>query len=152
MFSVPAPEADINHPFERECVEAGIVLNQWGQRVTSMAAIGGALYIGTSAKGPIAWDAETYPFITPEVYAEYGRVHRITMPGHLSAPITWTSGPTELVFEVHPSHLRILQDGAEIGRAPLPDGHAPALNDIALQWGGGLYGAFSGEIIERHAE
>ena len=131
MFSLPEVTDKVVHPFEQEIHDyntannAKIVHNNWGQRVTSMAPLGADLMLSTSAKAP--WPRETrFAFLTDEVYAQYGRVIRVNMPGNVSAPLAWRNGPTELQFIVENDRLRILQDGVEKASAPCRHPPQPA--------------------------
>ncbi|MGD9497681.1 MAG: hypothetical protein AB7Y46_15375 [Armatimonadota bacterium] len=150
MFTQPPVHADPGHPWERECEEAGLVINQWGQRLTSLVPLGETLMASTSAKGPVA--PEDWPdFIPPEALAEYGAVLRLRLPGCLSARIHWTAQPTELEFALTRERMVIRQQGLELASAPLDAELASALaaaGGIAqVTWGEGAYGPFGGASV-----
>ena len=57
---------------------------------TSLIPSGPDLFIATSAKWPCDWDAQKFPFLAPDNWESYGKVYRVTMPGHLGAATHWT--------------------------------------------------------------
>jgi hypothetical protein len=137
MFTRPALTAATTHPYEAETAARGPVANQWGQRVTSLVPVGTDLFISTSAKGSKPWSPE-FDFLDPAARDEYGRVYRMTRPGHLAAPLRWTDGPTRLRIEVGPGTIRVYQDDALLGETRRPSS-AP-LPRAGLTRGMGLYG------------
>lgn len=44
-------------------------------------ATGPSLFVSTSAKSPMEWQPENFPFLAPEKCKSYGEVYRLTMPG-----------------------------------------------------------------------
>lgn len=150
MFEQPAPTDATTHPYENECAALGGVANLWGQRVTSLVPLGASLYVGTSAKGPWKWEPK-YDFLDGDRWKEYGTVHRLTVPGHISAPTAWTGKPTQLRFILDSRGMRVVQEGRVIGEAefagtlPGAAGSAATLSD--LTWGRGIYGTFNGSAL-----
>jgi len=143
MFARPETTAATVHPYEAETAARDAVANLWGQRVTSLVPLGDSLYIATSAKGSRPWDP-SIDFLDEAAREEYGRVHRMTRPGHLAAPLRWTEGPTTIVIRLTDDAIDVLQDGRPIGRArraPAADRPAPeAIGQARFLQGDGLYG------------
>ncbi len=150
MFTQPEVHADPGHPWEAECAEAGLVMNQWGQRLTSMVPLGDTLMASTSAKSPVPPD-QAPEFIPPEALAEYGSVMRIRMPGCLSARIHWTSEPTELEFAISGGRMVIRQNGLELGSTAIDAELAQAIAAGGglgeVTWGNGVYGPWGGASV-----
>ena len=156
-FRLPAVTDKVVHPFEEEIRQYNaahgtkIVFNNWGQRVTSMLPLGRDLMLSTSAKG--AWRRERkFAFLTDEVWEQYGRVIRLTMPGNLSAPIQWRDGPTQLQFIVRRNGMCIVQDGLERASVALAPAATAHLRDIRVKWGYGVFGPFQGVLSKRSVE
>lgn len=152
MFDHPELSNKITHPYDLEN-EGADVPNQWGQRVTSLVPSGPSLFVSTSAKSPCNRDADRFPFLEPDKWKSYGAVYAITMPGHLSAPTTWTDGPTTFEFLVSGAEISMTQDGKEIGSTTLTGQLAERLGsglrlDKDLNWGQGIYGPFRGKSIQ----
>jgi hypothetical protein len=153
-FTAPEPTAEVGHPYEGEIVRyneahgADVVMNLWGQRICGLAPWGDSMMVATSAKGPMERDPNL-TFLTDEVYAQYGRVWRYTLPGHLSAPLRYTAGPTQITCEVLRDRLRVLQDGQVRGEAALDPPLPADLRPASITWGRGLYGATSCRLERR---
>lgn len=147
LFTHPEVHADPIHPYQAEAEEQGIVLNQWGQRVTSMVPLGDSLLISTSTKAPFEPDPAP-AFMTAEQLAEYGTVWRLRMPGSLSAPIHWTPEATDFEFIVTAGQMQIRHNGLLLASAPLDPELARRIADgggaAAPAWGSGAYGPFGG--------
>ena len=147
MFTHPELSSEITHPYDVEN-KGNAVSNQWGQRVTSLVAIGPDLFVSTSAKDPCVWEPEKNPFLAPEKWKSYGAVYRLSAPGHLGANTAWTTGPTRFEFVLSGEELVIRQDGKELARSkltgPLAERVASSRGWKPLRLGKGLYGAFDG--------
>jgi hypothetical protein len=139
MFTRPAVTAATTHPYETETAARGPVANQWGQRITSLVPVGTDLYLSTSAKGSKPWSPE-FDFLDGPARDEYGRVFRMSRPGHLAVPLRWTDGPTRLRVEVGPRTIRVYQDDALLGETLRPSGANASLRGARLIRGAGLYG------------
>lgn len=149
MFDLPAPTDATTHPYERETMARGPVLNQWGQRVTSLVPLGGSLLVATSSKGAQPW-TPAFDFLGEPERLAYGRVHRLTLPGHVSAPILWpAAGPTRFEVVVEAGKLRVYQDGRPVGESDAP---AMSLEGARVTWGNGLYGPLAGTIEAARSE
>ncbi len=148
MFTHPEPTNATTHPYEIESQEAGVVLNVWGQRVTSMIPLADALLIATSSKSPLEWDPR-FDFISKGKWQEYGRITHVHVGGHLSAPVAWSAGETTLTFTLDAEAMTIEQDGRIIGRTPLPNALESAANAPLKEpgFGTGLYGRYGGEQL-----
>ena len=145
FFTHPEPTAATTHPYETECRDLGLVLNQWGQRITGLVPLGSDLIVSTSAKWPCEWKPE-YTFLPDGAWQEYGALHRVRVPGHVSAPVPWSAGPVELRFEVGDGEMRILREGEVMASAPLPPELTPSgLGEVTE--GFGIYGRFAGEAL-----
>lgn len=155
MFDHPQLSDRTVHPYDEEN-KGGEVGNQWGQRVTGLVTSGPDLLVSTSAKWPCEWNAEKFPFLDADRWQAYGTVYRLTMPGHLSAPIRWTDGPTTLHFTIRGTAISIAQDGEQLAATPLTGSLAEQISSgIALEkatWGDGIYGPFRGTSIEGKIE
>jgi hypothetical protein len=151
LFTRPPVTAKVGHPFEAEIVAhnqahgSQHVINDWGQRATSLAAVGDALYIATSNKGGSARPPE-YTFIDDATLAEYGLVHRLRLPGQITGQVRWTGNPTRFEFVVAEGRMRLLQDGRELAATALDPALAAGLKDASIVWGNGLFGPFAGRI------
>ena len=155
MFSHPPVTDETTHPYENECAALGIVLNQWGQRVTSLVPMGDSLFISTSAKSPTEWEP-AYDFVGEGRWMEYGTVHRLTVPGSLSVPLRWTDGPTQLDFVLDGRTMAIVQDGDELASvipdASLTSGINAGLKAGEVTWGRGIFGDFGGVTLDGRVE
>ena len=150
MFKHPPTTYETTHPYENECAALGGVANQWGQRVTSLVVLRSSMMVSTSAKWPCEWEPK-FDFVGGDKWKEYGTVTRLNIPGHLSAPIAWTDGPTELSFTAGAGGIRITQDGNVVAEAELASelAEAPlsAVDMGEVTWGRGVYGAFRGAAL-----
>ena len=149
MFTRPEIAEVPVHPWEAECVEAGLVTNAWGQRLTGLTPLGSSLLASTSAKGTYS-AATRADFLDDEAYAEYGAIHRVYMPGCLSAPVQWTGAATELRFVITNQEMTISQEGRELASVKIGDALAGPLASCALgsvQSGEGVFGPFGGETV-----
>jgi hypothetical protein len=151
MLEHPELSAAITHPYDVEN-RGHEVSNLWGQRVTSLIPNGPDLFISTSAKYPCEWNAEQFPFLAPDKWKSYGAVHRLTMPGHLSASTTWTTGPTTFEFTLRGAVLAISQDGTLLAETSVPSPLAERLRQVTglaeVRWGEGIHGTFSGPALQ----
>jgi hypothetical protein len=146
MFSHPEVNDRYRHPYEAEMIALKETANKWGQRITSMVPFGDALYIGTSAKTSAPYDESYAGFLGQGRWKEYGEVHRLKLPGHLSANLTWTGQPMLLEFEIGDGGLRVSQNGKPMGSASLPEGVA-GFEPQTKTWGKGIYGAGTARIL-----
>ncbi len=150
MFSHPQLSATIVHPYDVENQDNS-PQNQWGQRVTSLVPSGTDLYVSTSSKAPIKWDADKFPFLAPDKWKSYGNVYAITIPGHLSAATTWTNGPTTFEFLLSQDTMSITQDGRLLAEAKLTSdlalSNGTSFSGDQVVWGDGVYGPFAGKSI-----
>ncbi len=142
MFDHPKPAPELVHPYDSEN-SRNAVPNLWGQRITSLIPLGDDLWLSTSAKSPVDWDANSYPFLAPDLWRSYGQVYRLTTPGHLSVPTVWTEGPTIFELTITTKGMTITQDGVRIGWQPLNEdtGRRWCQQKFSnIQWGQGIYG------------
>ena len=151
MFDHPALSDKITHPYEVENKNHP-VQNLWGQRVTSLIPSGPDLFVSTSSKGVDKWEPKKFPFLAPKKWKSYGKIYRVTMPGHLSAPTKWTDGPTTIEFIVRGSEMVIQQDGKHLATTTLTGSLAEQLGKVKrltnVKWGNGIYGRFVGASIK----
>jgi hypothetical protein len=155
IFTDPPTTLQYGHPFEKDVQEYNqahatnqIVSNGWGQRVAGLVAQGDSLLISTSSKGPEARE-KRLPGLTDPIYAQYGQVLRMKLPGSLAATILPKSGPTELKFIVAADRMAILQDGQLLAETPLDPTLAGSLHPTSFAWGEGLFGPLAGHIKHR---
>jgi hypothetical protein len=152
MFEQPALSDKFVHPYEVEN-QKNPVHNMWGQRVTSLIPSGPNLFISTSSKGVSEWQPEKFPFLAPDKWKSYGKVYRVTMPGHLAAPTKWTAGATKISFIIRGTEVTIKQDNHNLattklgGRLAALVGQAESLKFRDVHWGDGVYGKFGGTSI-----
>lgn len=147
MFTHPETTKETQHPYEPEAKAQGLVLNHWGQRVTSMIPLGDSLYLSTSSKGTVAWKDE-YTFLTDEQRREYGAVLRLTMPGNLAAQIQWQDRPIQLTFSIGPGAITVHQDGQLLGASTLPADFDAKLTGLTTNWGQGVFGPLNGRVLK----
>lgn len=147
MFTHPSITNQSIHPYELECQALGVVANLWGQRVTSMVPLNDSLLIATSAKTPIPWDPK-FDFVGKNAWKEYGSVTRVRASGHLSVPVEWTDGPTELRFMINEDTMRVEQDGVPIESSIFHGSEIDIKGVRNINWGQGAYGVFSGTRLE----
>jgi len=152
QFEHPSISDKITHPYDIENSSTGAVGNKWGQRVTSLVTRGANLFISTSAKWPCEWEPEKFPFLAPDKWKSYGTVHRMNIPGHLSAATQWTDGPTRFEFTINGNEITITQDGKQLAAASISGPiaqHLKAMTGLKkVNWGTGIYGQFSGRAID----
>jgi hypothetical protein len=152
LLTRPPVTDKVGHPFEAEIVAYNAahntknVMNDWGQRATSLAVAGDALYIGTSNKGGVQRPPD-YTFIDDATLAEYGLVHRLKLQGHLSCQTRWVTGPTTFRFVVANGSMSVSQDGKEIAAAPLDAATVASLKGAKVAWGKGLFGPLDGKLV-----
>jgi hypothetical protein len=157
MFTRPPVTDKVVHPFEAEIVAYNAahgknnVINDWGQRLTSLAVAGDTMYAGTSNKGGTPRPAD-YTFIDDEILKEYGQVLRLRRPGHLCGQVQWAKGPTTFQFLVADGQMRLVQDGRELASAPLDRCLAAGLKDAKIAWGSGMFGPLEGKITATSAD
>ena len=157
LFHRPPFTNEVGHPFEAEILaynaahQTKNVINDWGQRATSLAVAGEALYIGTSNKGG-ALRPPDYTFIDDAALAEYGLVYRLSLPGHLSCQTRWVDGPTTFRFAVAAGRMSVSQDGREIASATLDPAVITGLGDAQITWGQGLFGPLAGNLVSNREE
>lgn len=149
MFRHPEPTEETIHPYENYTRQLGGVLNRWGQRVTSMVPFSDSLYISTSAKNSAPIDPEREQ-LEAEEWNEFGLVHRLTVPGHLSVSTRWVDGPTEFVFVVTGEQIHLFHDGVFLsGIAFDSERLAGTRMKTTIAWGTGVFGRFRGKILEK---
>jgi len=148
MFTHPDLTDVVTHPYEAECTKLEIVLNQWGQRVTSMIPSGEALYVSTSAKSSAPYEPR-FGFLTDDQQKDYGAIYRLTRPGHLSVHTDWKTGPTTFELTLARDRMSVSQDGRPLGSTPVDPDLTAGLALGEVSWGKGVYGAFRGEIVEK---
>ncbi|MCA9448609.1 MAG: hypothetical protein KC931_15910, partial [Candidatus Omnitrophica bacterium] len=137
------------HPNEEAAKEAGLVMNQLGQRLTSMVPFGDGLVMGTSWKGgETVLDPKEIKGLTKEQLAEFGAPHFLEMPGNLEAVLPWSEEPVTLRFVVDDRKMAVFHEGEEIASAPFSAAIAEKLSEVKIQWGEGLFGLLKGNILD----
>ena len=106
------------HPYEQEAVEQNLVLNHWGQRITSLVPLGEHLFMGTSSKGLDTW-TEDRNFLKKHQADQYGSLIKLTLPGTITVPIEWDAEPIRLSFRILPDRIEILHQQITIGTAKI---------------------------------
>lgn len=148
MFTHPAPNDKLIHPYEAETKSVEKIANLWGQRVTGLLPIGTDLVITTSSKTGAPWEPR-FDFLSAEQQADYGATYRATLPGNLAVATTWKTGPTRFEFAVTADALEIRQDAMRLGTLPLTADLLEVLRAGRITWGKGVFGPFAGRIVER---
>ena len=154
MFEQPEITDEMVHPWEdrirayNEEHSEEIVWNNWGQRVTGLTPMGDAMYLSVSAKGCPERDMRLDFLHDDTVYDEYRSVFRVTKPGCVSAPMTWTGEPVEFQFRVTDSEVTILQDGQILASAPIGAEAASRIRGSEITWANGMFGRLKGRIEE----
>lgn len=151
MFTHPAPTDATTHPYENETTALGVVLNRWGQRVTSMVPHGDSLYIATSAKWAAPYE-EKFTFLAGDKGREYGMIYRHRRPGAVSVPFRWKPEPTTFEFVWNAREIRILQDGDLLGSIPWPTGLGVPKPPASIIRGKGIFGPTGGMILPDPAD
>jgi hypothetical protein len=147
MFTHPEPTDKTTHPYENETKALNPVANIWGQRVTSLVPLGDSLYISTSAKTSKPFEPK-YEFLAGSKHLEYGTVYRYRKPGCLAVPITWNERPLELEFHIASNSIDVRQDGRLLKTTKWSKQHPARLEGATPRKGVGVYGLFSGHIID----
>jgi hypothetical protein len=146
MFTHPAPTAATQHPYENETYAVHSIGNAWGQRVPSLLPLDDGLYVSTSAKSSEPWDPK-FSFLGGGKWQEYGAIHKLTLPGHLTVTPEWVDGPTTFTFTISGSTLRVVQDGVQLGEVTFDSPLRLALSTTGMSWGTGIYGNFRGAMF-----
>ncbi|MCA9436672.1 MAG: hypothetical protein KC978_12885 [Candidatus Omnitrophica bacterium] len=151
LFTHPEVHDRTVHPNEEAAKEAGLVMNQLGQRLTSMVPFGDGLVMGTSWKGgETVLDPEEIKGLTKEQLAEFGALHFLEMPGNLEAVLPWSEEPVTLRFVVDDRKMAVFHEGEEIASAPLSSEISNTGSELDIHWGDGVFGALDGKILEHH--
>jgi len=157
LFDRPDPSDAVGHPFEGEIVAANAahgtkrVINEWGQRVSGLTAVGAALFMATSNKGGLPRLADD-TFLDDDTLAQYGTIHRLVLPGHLSVPSRWAADPIRYEFVFSADRLRVVENGRELGSAPVDPAASRALGEATVAWGRGVFGPLAGTLLTRATE
>lgn len=145
LFPHPEPTDATTHPYENETKALDEVINRWGQRITSLVLHESGLFLSTSSKGSTPYE-EKFTFLANDKWKDYGTVYQIQIPGQLSAHTNWVDGPTTFEFVITDKEMQILQDDQIIGRVSINS--APEINPENITYGYGIFGSFSGDILE----
>ncbi len=146
MFTHPDLHDVPVHSYEPEAVAAGLVMNELGQRLTTMTPIDDWMLITTSSKGGATYDAGELDFLTPEQRADYGANYRMKMPGNLAGVIEWTDKPTTLRFTAKNGRMTIRQDGKKIASTDVDPTLVKGLSKASVEFGAGVFGPVGGTI------
>jgi hypothetical protein len=155
-FTQPPITDKFTHPYEEDIVAynaahgTNIVMNDWGQRATSLTVVGGDLYVGTSAKGPFPKN-DKLAFLTDEVFAEYGRVVKLTLPGNLSVNLPHAKAPTELRFVLTRSAMSLYRDGKLLAEQKLDPKFTAQIKPACIAWREGVFGLLKGKLDQTKA-
>jgi len=140
MFQYPAMTPSVTAPYEVELAATGEAINNlWGQRITSLIPQGDSLLISTANKNG-AVPAPELSFLEDNRWREYGAVHHLRLPGHLSAPLTYRQSATELQIIISRQWLAIRQDGRLLAQSPLPPDSMATFAIESVRWKEGVFG------------
>ncbi len=149
LFENPPLSPEITAPYEQEMNQQNEAVNNlWGQRVTSLIPYKDILIASTSNKNGTPYDESRFPFLAQGRWEEYGKLHRLYLPGNLAAPIQWSGKPIAFEVQLTDNTLRLIQDGRLIGTTRIPKDSATQSKLGDIRWGQGVFGPFSGKIIE----
>lgn len=144
VFEDPPLSREDQEPYARIMTEKNVdVYNYWGQRITSLTNVGNSLYIATMNKQGRPFNPETHDFLTPEIVAQYGRVHRLDSNAQIAAPFEWKK-TTTFRFVCTEEGLELYQDDRQIGSAACDTGAVG--ETLSIQKGRGIYGPFEGTV------
>lgn len=138
-FSHPALTNKQVHPYEKEAGKLGLVLNHWGQRITSLVPLGSDLYMGTSSKGINTWTKDN-DFLPQHQADEYGSMLKLTLPGTVTVPVSWNANPLRLHFCIFPDHIEIRDQHGTMGSAKIERMTYESLLPTSVRKGTGVFG------------
>src|SRR5690606_28971009 len=84
-------------------------------------------------------------FLDATSWRAYGAVHRLRLPGHLSAPLRPSEGAAALEFRIAEDRAVIVQDGAELAAIDLPAEAMAGFRIHRVAWGKGVFGPAASE-------
>jgi hypothetical protein len=146
VFTQPELSVENQEPFALAMKDKPPAYNAWGQRIVSLTNFQDSLYIATMNKGGTPWIPEVQAIIPEAAVAEYGRVHKLTVPGQVAVPFTWKPDTT-LTFSVTASQLIVYQDGTRIGKAQTGKAlDLSTLNEDSITLANGIYGPSTGKV------
>lgn len=146
VFTHPPLDPTRTAPYDKEMAQKGIgVTNLWGQRVTSLIPYNGLLVIGTANKNGTLYD-ESFDFLTVEQASEYGAVHQLRLPGHVSVPFEYTGNPQTFRVCLTSETLTLGVDGNPITTLRVPWTNGETGGPLTLRWGQGIFGPCYGMI------
>lgn len=146
MFTHPKPTDATRHPYETETAAVSEVRNLWGQRVTSMVPLEDSLFVATSSKT----GKELVPeFLKPDEWMDYGLVHRLRLPGQISAELDWAPQPTTIRCVFSRDRMTLWQDGKIKAKQSLNPADFTSTAPDRISWGRGIYGRLTGDLISR---
>ena len=144
VFSQPDLSMDDQEPYARAMKDKPPAYNAWGQRIVNLTNFQNALYIATMNKGGTPWIPEVQTIVPETAVAEYGMVHKLTVPAQVAAPFAWKE-ETEFLFRMANANMIIFQDNASIGSSQLPlDIKLGGVSEAGLTVGNGIYGPGTG--------
>jgi len=138
-FTHPALTNKQVHPYETEAGKQGLVLNHWGQRITSLVPLGSDLYMGTSSKGIDNWTKDR-DFLPQHQADEYGSMLKLTLPGTVTVPVNWSTNSISLHFCIFPDHIEIRDKHATLGSAKIEPMTYKSLLRASVRKGTGVFG------------
>lgn len=153
LFTHPEMVPAVTAPYEAELTALEVPVNNlWGQRVTSLIPMGDMLLASTANKNGAPMEPRLEFLAEDERWREYGAVHHLHLPGHLSASMRWTGQLSEFLLEITPAAMRVYQDGVLLGETPLEAAAMAGFQPDSVRVGAGVFGRFSGASIEMLAQ
>ncbi len=143
VFELPIPNRENQEPFAQAMKDKSDVYNYWGQRITSLTNVGDSMYIATMNKQGMPYKPEEHDFMTPEILAQYGKVHRLRSNAQVAAPFRWKT-KTQFRFVYADGKLEIHQDGQLLGSTTCKADGVRGPYKIRKSYG--IYGPFAGMI------
>ena len=92
--------------------------------------------------------SRNFTFLGNDKWKEYGKVYKLTRPGHLSVYTNWKDGPSLFEFTLTRNRMIISQDGKELGSAGWDPRLTAGVGAAEVTWGMGMYGPLSGKIVD----
>lgn len=152
LFQHPSVEPKTTAPYEAEMTQLGEKINNlWGQRVTALVPFREGLLASTSNKNG-APNEDRLSFLSGGRWQDYGVVHRLYLPGHLSAATTWTGKPTTFEVIITPDEVSIMQDARKVVTVALPRGAMEGFSIDRIRWGDGVFGPLHGQWSDESLE
>ncbi len=146
VFDQPEMTKDDQEPFARAMANKPAPYNYWGQRVTSLTNFEDSLFVSTMNKQGQP-HLPVHDFMDVETVDQYGAIHKIYVPGQITAAFEWKE-QTTFRFVADEDSISIYQDGKSLGTARTD----PAFDServLNIELGTGIYGPLRAEAVRQ---